>query len=135
MLLALALLFCAALADDEADLRALDRDWAQATIKGDAAALGRIFADDLRYVHGNGSIENKQQFLAALKRGGMKYHSIDFEEVGVRVLGDSAVVTSTPRIRIFIDGKEQDFKARFLRVYLKRNGRWQLTFHQATRIP
>jgi uncharacterized protein (TIGR02246 family) len=129
------LLAAPALADDAADLKALDTSWAEATLKSDAAALGRIFADDLRYVHGSGTVENKQQFLASLKGGGMKYHSIDMEELAVRVLGDTAVVTSTPHIRIFIDGKDQDFRARFLRVYLKRSGRWQLTYHQATRIP
>jgi len=125
----------AAFADDVSDLKNMDQRWADATVKKDAAALGAILADDLRYVHGNGSIENKQQFLAALKTGDMVYHSIDFQDVAVRVLGETAVVTSTPRIRIKMGSQELAFQARFLRVYLKRKGVWQITFHQATRLP
>ena len=134
LLLALLLPF-AALADDAADLKAMDQRWAASTVKNDAADVGRIFADDLRYVHGSGKVETKQEFLASMKSGSMKYHSIEMDELAVRVLGETAVVTSTPHIRIFIDGKDQDFRVRFLRVYVKRGGRWQLSFHQATRLP
>src|SRR5207237_361697 len=31
-----------------------------------------------------------------------------------------------PRMSIKIDGKEQNFQSRFLRVYTKRNGAWQM---------
>ena len=125
-----------ALADEAAEqVKKVDRQWAEATLRRDAKSLERIMADDLKYVHGNASIQNKQQFLAALNAGEMVYHSIDFEDVDVRVFGDTAVVMSSPRISILIDAKEQKFQVRFLRVYVKRRGSWQMLVHQATRLP
>ena len=119
----------------EQHVRQLNDEWVKALVRGDSATLDRIMADDLKYVHGSGAIQNKRQFLASLNSGDMVYHSIDFEDVDVRVFGDTAVVMSSPRINILIDGKEQKFQARFLRVYVKRKGMWQMVAHQATRLP
>src|ERR1051326_3986281 len=118
------LLLCtaAAFADDAADVTKVDQQWADAVIHSDGATLGKIMADDLRYVHGNGSLQTKQQFLADVKSGGMVYHSLDAGDRKVRVIGSAAVVTESPRIKILMAGQEQDFTARFLRVYEKRNG-------------
>ena len=138
MKLLLAFLFAGfAFAEDAAvvQVKKVDQQWADATLRRDAASLNRILADDLKYVHGNASVQNKQQFIASLNSGDMVYHSIDFQDVDVRVLGDTAVVMSMPRIKIFIDGKEQQFQVRFLRVYVKRKGAWQMLAHQATRLP
>jgi uncharacterized protein (TIGR02246 family) len=137
MKLTLILLFAGlAFAQDAAEqIKKLERAWADATLHKDTASLNRIMADDLKYVHGNASIQNKQQFISSIKAGEMVYHSIDFEEDDVRMLGDTAVASSLSRIRILIDGREQDFKVRFLRVYAKRNGNWQMIAHQATRLP
>ncbi len=124
-----------ALADDAAEqVKKVDQQWANATLHRDAAALDRILADDLKYVHGNASVQNKQQFIDSLKSGDLIYHSIDFEEVDVRVLGDSAVLMSKSRLSIKMNGQEQKFEVRFLRVYVKRKGAWQMLAHQATRI-
>ncbi len=125
-----------AFADDAVDqVRKTDQQWADATLHGDAAALNRIMADDLRYVHGNASVQNKKEFIDSLKTGDLVYHSIDMQEVDVRVFGDSAIVMSKPRMSIKMGGQEQKFEARFLRVYVKRKGTWQLLAHQATRLP
>ena len=125
-----------AFADEAAEqVKKVDRQWADATLRRDAKSLDRILAEDLKYVHGNASVQNKQQFLAALSSGDMVYHSINFEDVDVRVFGNTAVVMSSPRISVLIDGKDQKFQVRFLRVYVKRKGLWQMLAHQATRIP
>ena len=38
-------------------------------LRRDASALNRILADDLRYVHGNASVQDKKQFIDSLKSG------------------------------------------------------------------
>ena len=48
--------------------------------------------------------------------------------------GDIAVVFSVQRVRAGF-GEVSSFRARFLRVWLKRDGRWQLVAHEATRLP
>ena len=128
--------FSAALADDAVDqVKKMDQQWAEATLRRDSAALNRILADDLKYVHGNASIQNKKEFIDSLKSGDLAYHTIDFEEVDVRVVGDSAIAMSKLRLFITMGGQDQKFEVRFLRVYVKRKGAWQLLAHQATRVP
>jgi ketosteroid isomerase-like protein len=137
MKLLLVLLFsaCFALAEDAADqVRTMDRQWADATLHRDVAALNRILADDLKYVHGNASVQNKKEFIDSLKSGDLVYHTIEFQEVDVRVFGDTAIVMSKPRLSITMGGQDQKFEVRFLRVYVKRKGAWQLLAHQATRL-
>jgi len=138
MKLLLLILFAASLAfaDDAVDqVKKADHQWAEATLHRDAAALNKILADDLKYVHGNASIQNKKEFIDSLKSGDLLYHTIDYQELDVRVFGDSAVLMSKLALSINMNKQEQKFGVRFLRVYVKRNGAWQLWAHQATRLP
>src|SRR5262245_25015749 len=135
-LAALLILFVTAvLADDVSDVKKTDQQWADAILRRDAATLDRILADDLRYVHGNASVQNKKEFLDSIKAGDLAYHTFEFQDVDVRVFGDTAVVMSKPRMSITMNGQDQKFEARFLRVYVKRGGVWRLVAHQATRLP
>ena len=124
-----------AVADDAGDVAKVDQQWCDAIVRRDSPALEKIMADDLHYVHGNASIQTKQQFLADVKGGAMIYHSLVASDRKARAMGDAVVVTESPHMKILIDGKEQEFTARFLRVYQKRAGNWVLVFHQATRVP
>ena len=121
-------------AADIAEVKKLDRQWADDVTRGDTVALSRVLADELRYVHSNGSIDTKQSLVAAIASRDLVYHSIESEDVDVRVIGNAALLTSTTRLRIMAGGREQDFQARFLRVYLRENSGWQLAFHQGTRL-
>ena len=43
----------------EKEIRDLNRVWAEAVTKGDAATLEKIFSDDIVITAGNGNIRNK----------------------------------------------------------------------------
>ena len=64
----------------------------------------------------------------------MVFESIKDSDVKVQLYGDSAVLTG----RTDIKGKEksQDISGayRWLRVYVKRDGRWQVVAEQVTRM-
>jgi hypothetical protein len=54
----------------------------------------------------------------------------------VRLYGDTAVVTGRYQNVVCTPQGEQPPKhARFIRVYVRRSGRWQNVAHQATGIP
>lgn len=122
-------------AADIIEVRRLDRQWAEDATRGDTVALGRIFADELRYVHMTGAIDTKQTLMSAIESRDVVYDSIDSEDVDVRVIGDAAVLTSRTRLQIRTGGRKDSFQGQFLRVYLRGNGGWQLAFHQGTRLP
>ena len=90
----------AASAADAAEQAVLDahekrRD---ATLAGDAAAVGSMMTDDLTFTHANAVVETKAEFLDALKTGRYQYKSLTDEERGVRVHGDTGIVSGTCRI-------------------------------------
>ena len=69
-----------------------------ATLAGDAAAVGSMMTDDLTFTHANAAVETKAEFLDALKTGRYQYKSLTDEERGVRVHGDTGIVSGTCRI-------------------------------------
>ena len=115
-------------------VRQAERAWAQAALKGDAAALDKILADDMTHTHGGGRTESKAQFLEAIRSGAQKYEAIDYDEIKVRVYGSTAIVTSEPNIRTVNSGVPSGSHSRFLHVYVKQGGAWRLVAHQSTRI-
>lgn len=118
----------------ERELREAENAWAQAAITGDAATLRRMLAEDLSYTHSSGRTETKAQFIESITSGQMKYEAAELEEFSVKPYGNVAVALSVRRMRAGLKGDINSFRARFQRVWVKRDGRWQLLAHQATRL-
>jgi len=114
--------------------KSLDREWAEATMHADAAALDHILADDLTYTHTGGNTQTKAEFISSLREKKIRYNSIEFEDANARVYGNTAVIASRVHVKVTVDGRDISLHPRFLHVWVKRNGRWQLVAHQATQI-
>jgi uncharacterized protein (TIGR02246 family) len=114
------------------EVRALDREWAQAVLRADAATLERIFADDLTYVHGNAKTETKKEFIARIASRSLAYKKVQLGDANVRIYGDTAVDTGTFEASVDVDGKPVDAKVTYLRVYVRQGGRFRLVAHQVT---
>lgn len=101
---------------------------------GDLAGLAPMLADDLVYVHSDGALENKEQFLARLRSGGIRYRTIEPQETKVRVDGNTAVVTGTATMGVTMNGADRDIRLRYTSIYRRAGGRWLLTTWQSTRL-
>jgi ketosteroid isomerase-like protein len=77
--------------EDEA--RTMDNRRHQAILAPDIAALETLLADDLIFIHSNGTVDNQGQFLAPLKSEDLRVKNTGREDVRVRVFGDVAIVT------------------------------------------
>ena len=53
-----------------------------ATLAGDAAAVGSMMTDDLTFTHANAVVETKAEFLDALKTGRYQYKSLTTRNAG-----------------------------------------------------
>jgi ketosteroid isomerase-like protein len=114
-----------------------DRAWAAATVKGDAAALQNLLADDLTYTHSNGETDSKKIYIDNLS-GARKYHKIDYESLDARIYanGNAAVATAVVRIETSQKGGPvSPAHLRFVHMWVHQNGRWQLVAHQSLRLP
>lgn len=128
----LILLFAIYAAADSADgVKEAARGWTEGAVKQDAAALNRFLADDLQYAHAGGQTQNKEQYIAAVRKGPPRYESFTFNDLNVRMYGDVGVLTG------FVDVKmvgRDSFRVRTLQVYTKKDGHWQMAAHQSTRL-
>lgn len=131
--LAIGLLLAASLWGETAEqVKGLDQQFTDATIRPDLAALDRILSKDLIYTHSDGRTESKAQFIEALRAGKQKYEWVQIEKIDVRVYGDAAVVIGTERVKS--STQPIAFRASFLNVYAKHEGRWQMVAHQSTSL-
>ena len=103
----------------------------EAMTKGDVKLLGEILADDLIYTHSTARIDTKSSLIEAISSGRSNYRSIEREDVKVRHFGDTAVVTGEAKFHV----GENKFGARFIDVYAKRDGAWQMVAWQSTKLP
>jgi ketosteroid isomerase-like protein len=112
----------------------LEQERVDAMTKGDLAALDRILADDFIYTHSNARLETKPQLFDALKSGAFKYEEIRHSDLKAQVYGDTVVLRGKSDLKIKANNLPLAFQIRFLGVYVKANGRWQLTTWQSTRL-
>ena len=109
----------------------MERDWTEAALKKDTAALDKILADDWVGQSPTG-VSTKAQSLADLKSADYKVESQTLGEMKVRVFGNTAVVTGSDDEKSSYKGKDTSGHYLWTDVYVKRHGRWQAAASQAT---
>ena len=101
-----------------------------AIMRGDVAALERIFADEFIYTNPQCEVLNKQQQIAALSTGDLKLEDAKSDDVRVRIYGETAVMTGRFTARAGLEGKAVNINERYTAVWVRRDGRWQLVAEQ-----
>ena len=119
------------MAADPADaVREAAEAWTTAVVKQDGAALQRLLADDLIFVHsGGGTPQNKAQYIASPENS--DYDALPLRDISIRIYGDTAVLSA------FLDTKHKGREpspVKTLQIFKRNNGQWQLAAFQATRI-
>jgi ketosteroid isomerase-like protein len=121
---------------DATTLVRLEADWNDAHVRGDAAALDRLFADDLVVVVPGMRVMTKGDALGMFTSGRMKFDRYETSETKFRVYDATAIVTGRLRRTRAIAGVTADDDWRFTKVYLRRAGRWQVvSFHASNTAP
>jgi ketosteroid isomerase-like protein len=113
-------------AEIEKEVRQAEQARVDALLKGDAAALGRMWSDDFTMITYRGELRNKNHRVAALKSGTTKYEAIANDIVDLRIYGDTALVTGYATRKGEEAGKKMAGLFRFSRLWVKKDGRWQL---------
>jgi ketosteroid isomerase-like protein len=113
-------------------VQAVAAGWREAVLKQDDAALKRLLADDLVYIHAGGMTQNKTEYIAAVTKGpASHYETFKESDTKIRVYGETAVLTG------FVDVKMVNaapYRVRTLEVYVHNNGRWQLAQKESVRV-
>lgn len=119
----------------EATLMKAESGFVQDMARGDAAALGRALADEAVFGHGDGSVQDKAGFIrtfGAPRTGVSRAGAASIELTGrtARIHGDIGI-TRGRQVLNMGGGMHMD---RYLGIYIRRDGRWQLLDWQTTPI-
>jgi len=122
------------ISEDEGRILALETAWNHAEQTKDVAALDQLLATELVYIDYDGSLQNKEQFLAAVKSEGLSPVQIVNETQTAKVFGDCAVVTGIYREKGTNNGKPYTRRGRFTDTWVKINSTWRCVASQSTLI-
>lgn len=103
-------------------------------MKGDGAALARLYADESLFTDENGLLWNKTEDIANVTSGAFKPTSYKFDDLKVHICGNTAVVTGRNTIKATFKGTDISGPYRFTEVFVKRDGRWQCVATQGVKV-
>lgn len=99
----------------------------------DAVALRAIFAAGFTHTHGSGKVDGRDARIVSLLTGEPVIELASVEELTIRIPNaDTAVVSGRSPILNKQEGRSYEF--RWLQVYARVGGDWQLVASQATRL-
>ncbi|MBA3961150.1 MAG: nuclear transport factor 2 family protein [Chthoniobacterales bacterium] len=121
---------------EEAEHEVLSTDDAriQARTHGDTQVLGRIYADDYTLITAEGALRTKEDQINEIRAGQLQFKPVETLEKSVRLYDNAAIVLARERSTIIRNGQDIGGDFRVNRVYVKRDGQWQLVLTHATRV-
>jgi ketosteroid isomerase-like protein len=122
-------------AADRAALIRLSDHWDQAIVRKDAAAISANMAEDFRQIRSNGDLVDKAVFLRDITSSDLTIDPYQVEELEVRLLGDTALLTGHTHMKGSYGGAAFATHYRYIDVYARRDGKWQVVSVQITTIP
>jgi hypothetical protein len=101
----------------------------------DFAAMDRLFADDLVYIHSSTAVDTKASFIESMRSGTVRYHRMVLGDVTVRCYGGLAVISGRTGFEVTARGQAMTMDLLFHALWAKRASGLQFVSWQATRIP
>jgi ketosteroid isomerase-like protein len=109
----------------EGKLLILERMWNEAQVNRDSAALDRLVSSRFVNTEWDGSMSDKQRFLADIKDPLYKPSTATIADVKMNFFGDAAVITGTYHTAGTYQGKPYDHVGRFTDTWILDLGSWQ----------
>ena len=109
-----------------------ERAWVEAHRRLDIATLDRLMAEEYKHIRADGVVVGKAADLASYQTGDRYWEHAESDEYDIQLYGQTAVLIGRWRARGVNAGEGFDYAARFISVYVKRGGRWQMVAAQST---
>ena len=106
----------------------------RALIAMDLELLSTVYSDDYVLVRPDGTVLDKRGVLDDLKRGSLRFKSIELLDERVRICGTSAILTGESRVVSSHSGKEVLSHFRLVAVWVRSSHALQLAYFQGTMI-
>ncbi len=114
------------------DLRALEEQLLRPDVRHQRDQAAALLAEDFREFGSSGRVFKRQQILDALE--GEEQAELSMSDFAAVELAPGVVLATYQSSRQF-DGDTPEIRSLRSSIWVLRDGRWQIIFHQGTRIP
>jgi hypothetical protein len=117
------------------ELLAVERRFDSALLSSDVAALEGILGERFFLNDFMGGVVARSALLSYLGEGKLKFHRIEPHDLSVERYGDTGLVTGWTVMKAELQEAASEVKSRFLHLYVRNAGSWQMAAAQGTVIP
>ena len=119
----------------KAQLQAQAERWDQAIVARRREDIAANMAADFRQIDGEGTVEDRASFLEGLLDPKLQIDPYTVEDFDIRLYGDVALLSGRTRMSGRYDGKPFKTHYRYLDIYVRRQGAWQIVSVQISKLP
>ncbi len=116
----------------EDSVRAVEQSRAQALLHADTAALSRMVADEFIEISRLGQLRTKADNIRDIGSGDLHLLTVKYDSLVVRIYGEVALLRGIADNSGTMRGFPFAGKIRYLRIFVRRAGRWQAVAMQQT---
>lgn len=116
----------------EDSVRAVESARAQALLHADTVALSRMVAAEFVEISRLGQLRTRADNIRDIASGELKLTSVKYDSLIVRIYGDVAVLRGIADNAGAYRGFPFSGRIRYMRVFVRRDGRWQAVAMQQT---
>jgi hypothetical protein len=109
----------------EQELKSANDEWSRALAEQDGSALDRIMAEDFVLAYPFEG-DDKEQFIAAVVAGELRVDSLQAYDATIRICGATGLIFGSETANWRFRGRDLSGTYRFLRVYTREQGWWQI---------
>jgi hypothetical protein len=118
----------------EDSVRAVEMSRAQTLLRADTTALSRMVADEFIEISRLGQLRTKADNIRDIASGDLRLLSVRYDSLTVRIYGDVAVLRGIADNAGTFRGFPFTGKIRYMRIFIRRDGRWQAVAMQQTAL-
>lgn len=112
----------------------VEQRWVEAHRELDVGTIRDILAEDYLQIRADGSVIGKPEAVRSYQSGRRRWDKAESTDHRVTIHGDVAILVGRWRGRGENHGERFDYSARFMAVYVRRDGLWKLVADQSTRL-
>jgi ketosteroid isomerase-like protein len=102
-------------------------------MKKNIKALEKLYGDDFVFTHGTGLVDSKASWLKGVQNPDVQYLVRKQDSTKVEMHGDVALVFGRLDIERKQNEKVNKYGIWYVRVFVRRENRWQLISHRSTK--
>lgn len=119
-------------AQAEDSVRAVEMSRRQALLAADTVALSRMIALEFVEISRLGTVRTRADNIRDIASGALHLTSVTYDSLEVKIYGDVAILRGIADNTGTMRGFPFSGKIRYMRIFVRRDGRWQAVAMQQT---